>query len=199
MTSHGVAAGLVGVQPELPRRRAARATPPTDQPAGSDATHGTAVAVGTDCAISTITDSVPHAGESAIAGSVGVNMPYTLIEREEHEQSDADGVDHPPRPPTLQRDRSSLRRQRPELGEQVAPVALHIRAQLRGAGDAAGGGERLGDLVRREVRQRSGVHPLGVGAQSEDQHHVGEVDGLAPRRRAHLDEGDVDHARGARP
>ena len=52
--------------------------PPTDQPAGRDATHGTAVAVGTDCAISTITDSVPHAGESAIAGSVGVNMPYTL-------------------------------------------------------------------------------------------------------------------------
>ena len=53
--------------------------PPTDQPAGRDATHGTAVAVGTDCAISTITDSVPHVGESAIAGSVGVNKPYTFM------------------------------------------------------------------------------------------------------------------------
>ena len=36
------------------------------------------------------------------------------------------------------------------------------------------------------------VHALGVGAHGEDEHHVGEVDGLPPRRRADLREGHVD-------
>ena len=104
----------------------------------------------------------------------------------------AGGHHDPPRAPPLQRDRPALGRQRAELGDEVAAVALHHRAQLRRAGDAAGGGERLGDLVGREVRQRPLVDPLGVGAHGEDEHHVGEVDGLPPRRRAHLGEGDVD-------
>ena len=38
----------------------------------------------------------------------------------------------------------------------------------------------------REEAQRPLVHALGVGAHGEDQHHVRQVDGLAPRRRAHL-------------
>ena len=44
------------------------------------------------------------------------------------------------------------------------------------------------------VKKRSArcVHALGIGAHREDEHHVGEVDGLAPRRRSHLHEGDVD-------
>ena len=36
------------------------------------------------------------------------------------------------------------------------------------------------------------VDPLGVGAHREDEHHVGQVDGLAPRRRSDLHEGHVD-------
>ena len=53
------------------------------------------------------------------------------------------------RAPPLQRDRSARGRERAELRQQVAAVLLHHGAQLRRAGDATGGGERLGDLVRR--------------------------------------------------
>ena len=96
---------------------------------------------------------------------------------------------------TLQRWSEMRRRgrgERPELGDQVAAVLLHHRPQLRRAGDAAGGGERLGDLVGREQAQGPVVDPLAVGPHGEDEHHVGQVDGLPPRRRSHLRERHVD-------
>ena len=37
-----------------------------------------------------------------------------------------------------------------------------------------------------------GVDALGVRPHGQDEHHVGQVDGLAPRRRSHLGEGNVD-------
>ena len=94
--------------------------------------------------------------------------------------------------PPLQRDRFALRREPTELGDEVAAVLLEHRPQLGRAGDAACGGERLGDLVGGEVGQGPLVNAFGVGADGEDEHHVGEVDGLSPRRRADLGEGDVD-------
>jgi hypothetical protein len=53
---------------------------------------------------------------------------------------------------------------------QVAPAPAHHLAQLRGHGQPAGGGERLGDLVDGELPQRAGVDGRGVAAQREHQH-----------------------------
>ena len=52
----------VGVEPE-PRPVLSTVTTPTLQPAGKEATQGTDVAEGTDCAISTIRLLVPHSGD----------------------------------------------------------------------------------------------------------------------------------------
>ena len=41
------------------------------------------------------------------------------------------------------------------------------------------------------------VDQPGVAAQGQAQHHVGQVDGLAPRARVRLDEGDVDQQHAA--
>ena len=54
------------------------------------------------------------------------------------------------------------------------------------------GGECLGDLVRREELQRARVDALGVGSYCENEHHVGEIDRLAPRGRSDLGERDID-------
>ena len=72
------------------------------------------------------------------------------------------------------------------------PLLLHQRSQLRGARHAPRRGERLGDLLGREVPQGMLVHARRVAPKREDHHHVREVDGLAPRRGPHLDEEDVD-------
>ena len=37
--------------------------------------HGSAVAVGTDCAMRIITSPVPHSGDAEIGRSAGVNIP----------------------------------------------------------------------------------------------------------------------------
>ncbi len=74
----------------------------------------------------------------------------------------------------------TLRGEAAELGDEVATVLLEHRPQLRRAGDAAGGGERFGDLVGGEVGEGSLVDAFGVRADGEDKHHVGEVDGLPP-------------------
>ncbi len=71
------------------------------------------------------------------------------------------------------------------------PSALQLRRQLRRDREPHRAGEPLGDLVGREDRRRSRVHPVRVGAQREAEHHVRQVDGLAPRRRPHLQSRDV--------
>ena len=52
--------------------------------------------------------------------------------------------------------------------------------------------QTLGDVIWREELQRSGVDALGVGSHREDEHHVGEIDRLAPRGGSDLGEGDID-------
>jgi hypothetical protein len=92
----------------------------------------------------------------------------------------------------LQRCGLARRSQGAERAQQVARVPLHERAQLCRAGHPAGGGERLAELVRGEVAQRPLVHPVRVAADGQHQHHVAEVDGLPPGRRADLGESGVD-------
>jgi hypothetical protein len=84
-----------------------------------------------------------------------------------------------------------------ELGMQVAPLRPHQVAELGRHRQSASGGERLGDLLDRELAQGPGVDQLRVAAQGQAQHHVGQVDGLAPRARVCLDEGDVDQQHAA--
>ena len=74
------------------------------------------------------------------------------------------------------------------------PVLLHQRTELRRARHAARGGERLPDLVGREVAQRVLVDARRVAAQGQDHHHVRQVDGLPPRGGPDLHEEDVDQA-----
>ena len=52
--------------------------------------------------------------------------------------------------------------------------------------------ECLRDLVGREHRGRAFVDAIGIGLQCQGEHHVGQVDGLAPRGGADLQPGDVD-------
>ena len=118
--------------------------------------HGIDGAVGTDWAINTITSLVPH-----VARGLVPSWPPRVVERqlgrEEHpvhvldeqertgEQGEHEGDAAPS--PALQGDRLALRGELPELGDEVATVLLEHRPQLGRAGDAAGGGEGLGDLV----------------------------------------------------
>ena len=162
--------------------------------------HGIDVAVGTDCAIRTITSLVPHVERpgpvrppgSLSGSSAGMNIPYTLLDEQQRAGEQGEHEGDAARAPALQRDRLALRGQAAELGDEIATVLLEHRPQLRRAGDAAGGGEGLGDLVGGEVGEGPLVDAFGVRADGEDEHHVGEVDGLPPRRRADLGEGDVD-------
>ena len=135
---------------------------------------------------------MPHSGACAPRlldrGEQGVADIGDRDDDGEHRRGQA----HPPGAPALQHDRLSLRGERAELGEQVPGIAFHEGAQLRRAGDPAGGGEGLGELGLGEIVQRLPVHPRGVGADRQDQHHVAQVDGLPPGRGADLGEGHVD-------
>ena len=83
-------------------------------------------------------------------------------------------------------------KQSEELGVEItALVAQHV-AELRGQGESAGGSECFSDLGDAEPAQRPLVDEFWIGTQRQAQHHVGEVDGLAPRARAGLDERHVD-------
>ena len=75
--------------------------------------------------------------------------------------------------------------------EVTALVAEHP-PELGGQGEPAGGGEGLADLGHAELAQGPLVDPFGLGPQRQAQHHVGQVDGLAPRAGADLGEGHVD-------
>jgi hypothetical protein len=67
-----------------------------------------------------------------------------------------------------------------------------LSAELGRARDAAGRRERFGDVRIGEVFQRVLVDAFRVAPEREDGHHVREVDGLSPGRRANLDEEDID-------
>ena len=85
-------------------------------------------------------------------------------------------------------------RQLSELRQQVHPVLLHQRSELGRARHAPRGGERLADLVGREVLQRVLVDARRVGPQGEHHHHVRQVDGLTPWGRSDLHEEHIDEA-----
>ena len=80
---------------------------------------------------------------------------------------------------------------------EVASLRLEHAPQLGGQGQPAGGGEPLGDLLHRELNQGPLVHSFGARAQGQTQHHVGQIDGLAPGAGPGLDEGDIDQQHAA--
>ena len=168
---------------------------PPFQPAGNEPTHGTAEAVGTACAIRIMRSSVPHTGSLAIDSSTGVNNEYTA----------GNTRDAPTASPSTNRMRRGPHRCR-EMGWRCGARARNWATRSRpsrfitlrssvGLAMPTDRGERLGDLIRGEQGERPPVDALGVGAHRQDQHHVGEIDRLPPRRRTNLREGDVD-ARG---
>ena len=136
--------------------------------------------------------SAAQFGSSSMGSSAGVNAPYRLVSTKMRDEDECGDEEESARPPSLQGDRLPFRSQGAKLGDEVAAVSLDDHAQLRRTGDSSGGGERLGDLVGREVRQCPLVHTLGVRPHGEHQHHVGEVHRLPPWRWPDLDEGDVD-------
>ena len=136
--------------------------PPTTQPAGAEATQGISVADGTDWAMRIITLLVSQLGSAYTPMSwAGVNIPLTAETAQDQPQQQTEGEGDPLDAPALQHDRLARWRQAAKDGQHVAGVLLHERPQLCRAGHSSGGGERLGELIRSEVPQRSLVHPLG--------------------------------------
>jgi hypothetical protein len=84
------------------------------------------------------------------------------------------------------------REQPDEFGVQVAALGMEHAPELGGHGQPAGGGEPLGDLLHAEQAKGSPVDAFGAGAQSQAQHHVGQVHDLAPGGRTEFDEGHID-------
>ena len=156
------------------------------QPVGRAATHGSDVADGTDWAMRIITFPVPQAGfpvtSTSCAGS-RVVLRLARVNALPARTTATATIDSATRFAFHRWSEIGARAgaSGAELRQEVAPVLLHRRAQLRRTGDAAGRGERLRDLVRREVLERPLVHPVRVGAHGEHQHHVRQVDGLPPR------------------
>ena len=79
-----------------------------------------------------------------------------------------------------------------ELAQKVPPVRFHERAKLGWARDSTGRSERFSYLLGAEVFERLVVDALGVGSNGKNEHHVRQVDGLAPGRRPHLRERGID-------
>ena len=152
--------------------------------------HGIRVADGTDCAARTRIESSRWAQTGCLAVLSGRTRGSTAADSQrrsrarsratscEHRPVDDDQPEHEERQrtatpivsriaadaPPLDRDRLAGGSERAELGQEVAPVLLHHRAQLRRARHAARGGERLRDLVGREVAQRVLVDALRVAS-----------------------------------
>ena len=170
-------------------------TDPVSQPAGSAATHGTDVADGTDCAMRIMRLPVPHVGfPDRPATSAGVQQPERRPATPR--TSDERGA----------RVRSTMRRgphRCSEIGRRSGASARNCATRSRPScfmtdrncvglamPRAAANASAISSGVKycsARVYTRS-----GVGAHREDEHHVGEVDGLPPRRRSHLREGHVD-------
>ena len=75
---------------------------------------------------------------------------------------------------------------------EVAALVVQHPPELGGQREAAGRGERLADLGHAELPQGPLIDEFRVGAQGQAEHHVGEIDGLAPRAGPRLDERHVD-------
>ena len=175
-------------------------TLPSDHPTGREATQGTRVADCTDwasiqsCSRSSLVGAVDAVHAERSARGVVVREQLREVDAEEEEQ------DHEGRPdedsaggPALDLDRPRSLGEKPqELAVEIAAFGPQRPSQLRREGQAPGGGEALRDLLHAELQPGSFVDLLGVRAQREAQHHVGEVDGLSPWRGTQLGEGDVD-------
>ena len=177
---------------------------PNDQPSGTSRTHGTKEAVGTDWASS-------HRGSSSwqdrLAMDSGVVPASLLISASRKPSSDQDRQrdhqeqqPHPPQAPPLDRDRTGPSRQQvQELVVQVAALLADHPAQLRRDGEPACSCEGLLELGRAELADGSAVDPCRIRAQRQAEHHVRQVDGLAPRAGASLGEGHIDQQQTAVP
>ena len=97
-----------------------------------------------------------------------------------------------PHAPALDGDRPMRGREGAELAQKVPPVRFHERAKLGWARDSTGRSERFSYLLGAEVFERFVVDTLGVGSNGKNEHHVRQVDGLAPGRRPHLRERGID-------
>ena len=80
----------------------------------------------------------------------------------------------------------------PELGDEVPTVPLHHDPQLGGTGDSAGVAKASAISSGVNSQTARSARPWRVGPHGHDQHHVGQVDGLSPRRGADLHERQVD-------
>ena len=150
----GVAPGLVGVEPEAPDAALRIRTPPT-APAGGQRGH----ARHRRRRRHRLRHEDHHVARcrtpaaSSIGSSAGVNSRYTLTSAQatmissERQRRDRRGA-----VPNAAARSGVAPAPAPGTGRAGRGRPLHHRAQLRRAGDAAGGGERLGDLVGREVR-----------------------------------------------
>ena len=127
------------------------------QPGGSAAMQGSMAADGTAWALRTIAGPVPQLGAVMPGGlepgrKSPNNEPGATAKRRDGDRRGRQG--DPAGAPALHGDRLPGRGEGAELAEQVAGVASHEGAQLGGAGDPAGGGERFGEFVGGEVGQR---------------------------------------------
>ena len=153
---------------------------------------GMAWALGTAWAIRIMVLFVPHVGVSVIGSSAGATIDTTLMAAITAKAAIA---------------AANTTRRGPqrcsEIGARAGPSSgtrRPGRARPASSPSAAASGWRR--RVRRRTPRRSrpgvkyvsarSVDALGVGAHGEDEHHVGEVDRLPPRRRPHLRERDVD-------
>ena len=191
--------------------------PPNVQPTGNSDTHGSSVADGTDWASRTKTPSSVLT-QSGVRPPPPAEHPLSPSDHDRHDERDVPPAPHTnafqfettrDRTRKASNNTQSVRATRRRLhrwmriggcggasarnsAKRSTPLLLHQRSQLRGARHPPGRGERLGDLLGREVPQRVFVHAGRVALQREDHHHVREVHGLAPGRGPHLDEEDVD-------
>ena len=154
--------------------------------------HGTASAVGTACAIRTITSSVPHTGSSAISSSTGMNNEYTAGRTRNAPTSSAKTRRIRRGPHRCNEigarggasERNCATRSRPSRFMSVrSSVGLAIPRTAANASAISSG---------VKTASARAVDALGVGAHRQHQHHVGQVDRLPPGRRADLGEGHVD-------
>ena len=158
----------------------AMSAPPILQPDGSAARQGSMAADGTAWAARIIEWPVPQRGAETPRLPTGTTACTPINRASDGDGEHPGGQGDPPDAPALQDDRWPLRGEGAEFAEQVAGVAFHECAQLGRAGDPAGGGERFRELVGGEVGQCPPVDALRVAADREYQHHVAQVDRLAP-------------------
>src|SRR6266540_2371227 len=132
--------------------------------------------------------STPPSGPEA----GGPEMLQGGRERDDSSREQRPSERQPPQCPPLHGDTAAGRREEAELLCQAALVVRHHGSQLTRHGDAAGGRERLRDIVWSEPPESSLVDQGGFRREGQDQHHVRKVYRLPPRGWADLAEEHVD-------